>query len=45
MSDYRSNFDEFGNLREDHSPWTLRDFGYVLAIVGVIVLMTTGVLV
>lgn len=41
---YRDNFDEFGNLRENHSPWTLPDLIAVVLIVAVIVLLTSGVL-
>lgn len=44
MSQYSDNFDEFGNLREDHSPWTIRDLGTVIAVVLVIVILTSGVL-
>ena len=44
MSDYRSYFDEFGNLRENHSPWRLVDLLSVAVIVGIIALMASGVL-
>jgi hypothetical protein len=44
MSRYTDNFDEFGNLREDHSPWRFSDLASVFAIVLVIVLLTSGVL-
>jgi len=42
MSDYRSNFDEFGNLRENHSPWTLPDLIGVVVFVGVVVMLISG---
>jgi len=44
MSDYKSNFDEFGNLREDHSPWRLVDFVSVAVIVGIIAALASGVM-
>jgi hypothetical protein len=41
---YRDNFDEFGNLREDHSPWRISDvlicamaFGFIAALVAGVV--------
>lgn len=40
---YRENFDEFGNLRENHSPWCVRDLCAVGAAVVVIVLIASGV--
>jgi hypothetical protein len=34
---YHQNFDEFGQLREDHSPWTLRDLIVcAVAVLGVV---------
>ena len=44
MNDYRDQFDEFGNLRENHSPWTVRDLCAVGAAVMVIVLIASGVM-
>jgi len=33
---YRDNFDEFGSLREDHSPWTAYDLLIAAVCVGVL---------
>lgn len=40
---YQDNFDEFGNLRTDHSPWTVRDLCGVCAAVLFVVLIASGV--
>jgi len=45
MNRYRDNFDAFGNLREDHSPWTLSDGALCAAAVLFIALIVSGVLV
>ena len=40
---YHDNFDEFGNLREDHSPWRLADVVIVVMAVGFITALMLGV--
>lgn len=40
MSDYRSNFDEFGNLREN--PYRLPDLISAVVFVGVVVMLISG---
>lgn len=44
MNSYRDNFDEFGNLRESHSPWRLADLVIVVMTVGVITALLMGVI-
>jgi len=44
MSRYHQNFDEFGQLREDHSPWTLRDLVMCAVAVLWVAVLTSGVL-
>jgi hypothetical protein len=41
---YRDNFDEFGNLRESHSPWELHDLVIVAMAVLVIAALLLGAL-
>jgi hypothetical protein len=42
VSSYKDNFDEFGQLREDHSPWTLPDLLIATALVGFLVGLVFG---
>jgi hypothetical protein len=44
MKTYRDNFDEFGNLREDHSPWRVRDLVGTVAAFGCVFVLMTGYL-
>jgi len=39
---YHDNFDEFGNLRENHSPWRIADLVIVVMAVGVITALLAG---
>lgn len=42
MSSYKDNFDEFGQLREDHSPWTLCDLVIAASLIGFLVGLVLG---
>jgi hypothetical protein len=44
MNQYKKNFDEFGNLRENHSPWTLSDLAVTAVAVLCVALMMSGYL-
>ena len=44
MNRYHDNFDEFGNLRENHSPWTLSDLAVTAVAVLSVALMVSGYL-
>ena len=39
---YKDNFDEFGNLRENHSPWTLPDLIIVALLVFIVAALVKG---
>ena len=39
---YKDNFDEFGNLREDHIPWALADLCICAALVMTLIDLTFG---
>lgn len=43
MNSYRDNFDEYGNLREDHSPWRLADVLILVMVVGFLTALILGV--
>jgi hypothetical protein len=44
MNQYKRNFDEFGNLRPDHSPWRLRDLAVTAACFCCVFLLMSGYL-
>lgn len=45
MSRYSDNFDRFGNLLEDHSPWTLGDLIVAALAIGFVAAIVSGVFV
>lgn len=44
MNQYKRDFDEFGNLREDHSHWRVRDLVGTVAAFGRVFLLMSGYL-